>query len=335
MANRFAVNTPFTWNATAGNKWSTTSGGAGGSAAPTSSDAVILDAASGSGAITTSGATSCLTLVGTAFTGSLVVVDDLSIFGNTCTFGAGMTVLAGGSIGTIIFDGGTVALTSNGVTIEVSLVVDGAAVTLQDNLTLFRAVGDKPTFLVASGGGTWNFNGKTVSCQGLNTQSNGGTLTFGSATLTVTDGNNFTVDAGTTINADTGTIVMEGGIFTGAGKTYNDFRHSGGGNQFILGGNTFADLDLSVAGSFSAVFEAGTTTTADTFEAENCSLVSTSGGVIWTLSVASGTVEVTGCTIQDSTATGGADFVAKSSYNLGNNTGWFFGSAWIFKGGPF
>lgn len=45
MANRYWVGGVGNWNATAGTKWATTSGGAGGSAVPTSSDDVFLDAA--------------------------------------------------------------------------------------------------------------------------------------------------------------------------------------------------------------------------------------------------------------------------------------------------
>jgi len=47
MANRYWVGGTDTWNATAGSKWSTTSGGAGGSAVPTAADDVYIDANAG------------------------------------------------------------------------------------------------------------------------------------------------------------------------------------------------------------------------------------------------------------------------------------------------
>ena len=73
MANRYWVGGTANWDATAGTKWATTSGGAGGAAVPTSADDVFFDAASGAVTCTLTGGyfASCLSLTCTGFTGTL------------------------------------------------------------------------------------------------------------------------------------------------------------------------------------------------------------------------------------------------------------------------
>lgn len=78
MANRFWVGGTATWDATAGSKWSTTSGGAGGSAIPGTGDVAIFDGGSGAAVVTVAssiGGTNTIqtiTFTGTGnFTGTL------------------------------------------------------------------------------------------------------------------------------------------------------------------------------------------------------------------------------------------------------------------------
>ncbi|MGZ5799278.1 MAG: hypothetical protein ACXWJZ_01435, partial [Burkholderiaceae bacterium] len=72
MASRFWVGGSATWDGTAGTKWSTTSGGSSGAAAPTAADDVFLDASSGAVTVTMSSTTVCRSLNHTGFTGTLV-----------------------------------------------------------------------------------------------------------------------------------------------------------------------------------------------------------------------------------------------------------------------
>lgn len=62
MANRFWVGGTGTWNNSSTANWSTTSGGASGASAPTSSDDVFIDANSGGGAITIASGAACRNL---------------------------------------------------------------------------------------------------------------------------------------------------------------------------------------------------------------------------------------------------------------------------------
>ena len=72
MANRYWVGGTDNWNTVVGNKWSTTSGGAGGAAVPTSADDVFFDAISGTGTVTiVTTAAVCNSINFTGFTGTL------------------------------------------------------------------------------------------------------------------------------------------------------------------------------------------------------------------------------------------------------------------------
>ena len=62
MADRYWVGGSASWDATAGTKWSLTSGGAGGSAVPTSSDDVYIDSGSGAVTVTVAASSVCLSL---------------------------------------------------------------------------------------------------------------------------------------------------------------------------------------------------------------------------------------------------------------------------------
>jgi hypothetical protein len=72
MANRYWVGGTANWDATAGTKWATTSGGAGGAAVPTAADDVYLDAASGAVTVTITGVDAvCRSIDCTGFTGTI------------------------------------------------------------------------------------------------------------------------------------------------------------------------------------------------------------------------------------------------------------------------
>ena len=67
MANRYWVGGSGTWDTTATANWSASSGGASGASAPTSADAVFIDANSGGGTVTLGENVSILTLTLTGF----------------------------------------------------------------------------------------------------------------------------------------------------------------------------------------------------------------------------------------------------------------------------
>lgn len=94
MANRFWVGGTDTWDGTAGTKWATTSGGAGGAAVPGAGDDVFFDAASGAVTVTTSGTRVGRSLDFTGFTGTFTMAAALNI-GTTTTPGSSKWIILG------------------------------------------------------------------------------------------------------------------------------------------------------------------------------------------------------------------------------------------------
>jgi hypothetical protein len=106
MANRFWVGGAATWDATAGTKWATTSGGAGGSAVPTAADDVFLDNGAGTGNVTLSSSSVCRSLNCTGYVNTLTHPTATTLTIGDGTAGAssialklvaGMTYTLGGS----------------------------------------------------------------------------------------------------------------------------------------------------------------------------------------------------------------------------------------------
>jgi hypothetical protein len=120
MANRYWVGGTSAWDATAGSKWSLTSGGTGGQAVPTATDDVFFDANSGVVTVTAS-ASVCLSLTCTGFTGTLT--GTVTVSGNT-TLSSG----AGTYTGLALTQNATGTITGNDRTIG-SYTINGSAIT--------------------------------------------------------------------------------------------------------------------------------------------------------------------------------------------------------------
>lgn len=96
MAARYWVGGSATWDNLALLKWSTTSGGVGGAAVPTTSDTVFFDAASGASTVTIgSGIATCSTLTMTGFTGTLAFgTNNITIASGSATIYTGATTFS-------------------------------------------------------------------------------------------------------------------------------------------------------------------------------------------------------------------------------------------------
>jgi len=328
MADRYWVGGTADWDATAGSKWATTDGGAGGASVPTSSDNVFFTAASGAVTVTIATAYSAetLNLVCTGFTGTVTGTGSLSVYGNL-TLVAGMTWSHNN---TIVFSAtsGSFTITTAGKTVAGLLFgitgTSTATWTLQDALTTSGNIS------VTSG--TFTTNNFSVTARLLNSSgTNTRTINFGSSTITFTvasvnflDPTNLTFNAGTsTINASNASASLVGG-----GQTFNNFAftNAGAGTRTISGSNTFNTF--SVSGTTPTIrFTSGTTNTFTTFSVNGTAGVlkiidSSTAGSRATLSKASGTVTSDYVSIKDSAATGGATWNATNATDAGNNTGW-------------
>lgn len=358
MASRYAVGLPWNWDATAGTKWATTSGGAGGAAVPTSADDVFFDSSSGSGEATISGSApsvKSLTCVA-GFTGTIsgALGFDINVYGNvslcsgmtwagyaTGNFGSGFTFQASGTF------------SQNGATMTNSRldVLSGATCTLGSDLTIAKLVN------IAAGGtldcasytftsstavasnvtldGTLLLGSGTAKFSKLDSVGASSAINFGSGTLELTGTGTTTINAGCTITAGTGTLKVTNSSSSSktlalAGKTYNNLwlAHGSTGTVTISGSNTFNDYKItSTTGA--VLHTAGTTQTVSSIDwngtAGNLVTVrSTSNGSAWNISKSGGTVTVNNCSIRDSAAAGGATFIADNSTDVSGNSGWIF-----------
>lgn len=348
MANRYWVGGSATWDATAGSKWSTTSGGAGGSAVPSASDDVFFDANSGAVTITTSGSRVCRSLTATGFTGTLahngalITIGDAS--GGALTLVSGMTLSGSGTW--------TFVSTSNNGGAGWTITTGGKSLT---GPIIFNGVGGKWIFgdaFTTTGelrltNGTLDFNNKNATLGQLSSSnSNTRTLTLGSGTITL---NQSAASFATVVAMLTVTNLT----FSGASSTVVVSAADSSSRTMNLGGKTWGTITYTVAASTGALILTGantigtlnigsnrtltlpSATTTTISSAAGWNVNGTAGNLVTvnastaasaaTLSVASGNVISDYLSLQDSTATGGATFYAGShSTNVSGNTGWSF-----------
>jgi len=323
MADRYWVGGTGVWDATAGSKWSTTSGGGGGASVPTAADSVFFDQ-SGAYTVTMTGALTCL---------------DFNTTNGPVTFTAGTTPTLAIS-GSLTFVAGTVMgvsipTTFNATTTGKTITTNG--VNYASSMT-FNGVGGEWTLGGARAGSTITVSAGTFNTANYNVSSvtfvvSGAStkvINFGSSTVTLSgninfSGSNFTFNAGTSqINLTATSPAIE----TATSVTYNNVActNAGAGTKLLIGSNTFNTF--SVGGTTPTLnITSGTTQTVTTFDfngtAGNVKTIkSTVAGSRATLSKASGTVTCDYVSIQDSAATGGATWNATNATDAGNNIGW-------------
>lgn len=121
MALRYWVGGTANWDATAGTKWSATSGGAGGASVPTVADDVFFDGNSGTGTVTLTAATTVGTINFTGYTGTFRF--GASLASGDTTLGAGTTYTTNATVTSYNFSPRNVNLTftANGKILPVNL----------------------------------------------------------------------------------------------------------------------------------------------------------------------------------------------------------------------
>lgn len=168
----------------------------------------------------------------------------------------------------------------------------------------------------------------------------GGTFNGGSGVVTGSANGGFGANifnfSGGTVNAANTTFKFSPNAgatsqgFAGNGNTFGtlDTTNSGTSPILISGSNTFGTIRITAPKM--VTFTAGTTTTVSSLIAVGSAgnlitLNSSTPGSTWTIRDLSGTNTCDYLVLQDSTATGGATFIAGNhSANVSNNTGWIF-----------
>jgi hypothetical protein len=245
MADRYWVGGTGTWDATAGTKWSTQSGGSGGASVPGAADIAIFDSNSnpaGSGAsftVTRSATTAISGLrLANPSAGTLTFAGSgaLPISGNDgLVVGATVNYTA---TGLITHSGTTTTFTTNGNAIAAAITVNGGSVTLSGD------IGTAGT--LTHTGGTISLGSNTLSC---NTHTAAGTRTFdfGTGTFNVTSTSTATVFNSTGAN------------FTASGnKTVNITGNAAGGITRTIAAGATSGFSESNALNFNITAGAGT-----------------------------------------------------------------------------
>ena len=229
MANRYWVGGTDTWDATAGSKWSTTSGGTGGSAVPTTSDTVFFDANSGAGTVTIgAGTATCSTLTMTGFTGTIAFgTNSITIAGSSATIYTGATTFSvtgtpvinctySGSTGTRSINP-TIVTEANSISFNISAGGDTVAFGNQSGIKNLNFTGFTGTF--NGGSNTRTIYGNLTLSTGLSLTTGTNTTTFGatSGTQTITS-NAKTMDFPITF-AGTATYQLVDALTSGATRT--------------------------------------------------------------------------------------------------------------------
>jgi hypothetical protein len=262
MALRYWVGGTGSWNGTAGTKWATTSGGAGGAAEPTTADDVFFDANSGTGTVTvatTPGSARSVDFTG--FAGTFAGAVALTVAGSW-TYSTTMTRTYTGTVTfTSTVAGNTV--TSNGKNFGGSLVFSGAggAWALRDGWTQPAA------------------NFVQVTAGALTT----GAFTFSWGAFTSNNANVRTVDiTGATINL-IGAIASSWNFSNSSNLTFvstGSYIKCTNGNavtasQFNVGTKPFASIEFGGAGSGTYSFNGTSPAVVDNI------YVSNTGGAIF------------------------------------------------------
>lgn len=337
MADRYWVAAgSASWNAIAGTKWAATSGGVGGESVPTSADDVFFDASSPVNTATINATANCKSLNMTGWTGTLAGTSQLNVFGSL-TLGSGINLTYSGVMN---FSSTTTGqtITTNGIVLPGPIIFNGVGGewTLQDTITL--------TGSITVTNGSFVANGQSISCSFFSSSNtNVRSVSLGASTITLTGTgtvwimtitNNLTFSAGTStiLLTDTSASAKQ---FNGGGQTFNivRFTGTGTGSYTITGSNTFATFSDQNSVAHTVIFTAGTTQTISSAAGWDVvggsgaviTMQSSSGGTAWNIVASSGTVSSDYLSLQDSAASGGADFYAgANSTNVSGNSGWVF-----------
>ena len=259
MANRFWVGGTNTWNATAGIKWATTSGGVGGAAVPTATDDVFFDGiATGGGSagvitVTVGAASVCLSINFTGFvaTSTFAGASTLAISGNLI-WGAGMNRTYTGAI--TFNSTAAQTITCNSITFGGTVTLNGTGSwTMQDALVSSSTIThSQGTFAT----GNFGLTCTTFASSNTNTR----TLSLGSSLVTLTGTGvvwNTNIVTGLTFSATTANFIVNNAsasskTFTGGtGQTVGDITFTGGGAGLLTFNGvppTFRDMFMSNAG---------------------------------------------------------------------------------------
>jgi len=330
MADRYWIGGTGSWSDTA--HWSTSSGGSGGASVPTSADDVYFNANSfnsGGSSFTVDVVAYCknINFTGVTNSPSFTLNKTVYVYGNIALAENNTMTTAYGAFS--FKGGGTQTFTSNGTSFASDIIIENdSTLSLQDDFSSERGI------IFYSG--QLDTNNHNVAAYWFYTDGAGSkTLNLGSSVITLTYTSasysawDMLTGSNKTLNAGTSKIIYQNpSYFDGGGFTYYDVEFKSG-TSVITGSNTFHDI--IIAAGLTHKFTAGTTQTITTMSGQGASenlitLESTASGTPYTISKASGLLNVNYYSVKDCIATGGATFNAYNSTDATGNIDWNFKS---------
>jgi hypothetical protein len=354
MADRYWVGGTAAWDGTAGTKWASTSGGAGGASVPTTSDDVFFDANS-SGTCTISGNVSAKSLTCAGFTGTLTGTAGQNLFVNgSVTLDSALTYTY---VGAVVMQGSSISstLTTSG-NIFSSLRTTAQSVTLGDALNIANRTlnVERNTFDTAG----YSVTAGNITSSNSNTR----TITLGASTVALSTSGavNFSNSTELTFNAGTSQINLSASnaIFEGGSQTFHNvsFTSTSTSTRQVTGANTFNDLTLNASATgMSQLQLSGDQTVNGTFTCAGSSFNARgfvrSNEIGTTRAITAAAVSANDCDFRDITIAGAAAPIsptragdcggnsgitfpaAKTVYRVGTNTTWEGSNSWALTSG--
>lgn len=244
MANRYWVGGTGTWNGTNTTNWSDTSGGTGGFSVPTSVDDVFIDANSGTGTITFSGA-SVKSVDFTGYTGTFATpsVAGFALYGNMTLSSTMIMTSSANNLQMTFLAPATLTTNSYGISIVKIETPNGTDVVNQ--------VGALSTSSLIHNRGTYNTNNYTLAVGSFQNQYGWGSairvLNLGTSTVSAGSGTYFVYDGvgtNTTINSSEASFTTGSGGTVGAPLTWKNFSYNWAqGNSTITINHPLTVLD--------------------------------------------------------------------------------------------
>ncbi len=360
MANRYWVGGTNTWNATAGSKWSLTSGGAGGEAVPTAADDVFFDAASGAVTVTF-GSVVARSINCTGFTGTwsqsasttLTIGDGTAGAGNVALLlVAGMTYSPAADTRAISFvsTSGTTQTITWGGKKPGNVTFDGAGGNWRVDSLMDGRVASATTFTVTRGSVDFNGNLGTFGIFS-STNTNTRSITLGASTVTIGGGGtpwNFTTSSGLTFSGASSTITFTsnfGATFQPGNRTFGVVNFTGTGataSYNINGAGTHGTLNISGPTNFNLAVNQTVTSQLNLIGSATSRLLLRSNtlGFVRTITKTGATVTAEHVDFRDITFSSGTtdlSAITGGSGDLGGNSGITFTTAanqyWVGNAG--
>lgn len=228
MADRYWVGGAGTWDTTSTTNWSSTSGGAAGASAPTSADAVLFDANSGTGTVTVSSGVTCLSVVLNKSGLTVQMTADMTVVNNfNLTAGAldlnGKTLTAQSFISS---NANVRSIAFGAVTGLIVVTGNNAAIFNIDtptNLTVSGTPVVRATYSGATGARTFSGGAGIGEARAFNLEITAGTdsIAFSSASSRAFKNVNFTGFSGTYLS-DTSAVAFFGDLTLSSTMTIQD-----------------------------------------------------------------------------------------------------------------